>query len=101
MLVNKHKVGRNDPCPCGSQLKFKVCHGDELKKAICNRVVQEKMLQLIRQEQRKKIITLQQNDCYECARKGKVDGLKCIACQFISDDERIAETYNRRTKKDG
>jgi SEC-C motif len=21
------KVGRNDPCPCGSQLKFKKCHG--------------------------------------------------------------------------
>ena len=21
------KVGRNDPCPCGSGKKFKVCHG--------------------------------------------------------------------------
>jgi uncharacterized protein len=21
------KVGRNDPCPCGSQRKYKVCHG--------------------------------------------------------------------------
>jgi len=21
------KVGRNDPCPCGSDLKFKKCHG--------------------------------------------------------------------------
>jgi len=21
------KVGRNDPCPCGSGRKFKVCHG--------------------------------------------------------------------------
>ena len=21
------KVGRNDPCPCGSQEKFKKCHG--------------------------------------------------------------------------
>ena len=21
------KVGRNDPCPCGSLLKFKKCHG--------------------------------------------------------------------------
>jgi uncharacterized protein YecA (UPF0149 family) len=20
-------VGRNDPCPCGSQKKFKKCHG--------------------------------------------------------------------------
>ena len=22
-----HKVGRNDPCPCGSGKKYKVCHG--------------------------------------------------------------------------
>lgn len=22
------KAGRNDPCPCGSEKKFKVCHGD-------------------------------------------------------------------------
>jgi preprotein translocase subunit SecA len=21
------KVGRNDPCPCGSGLKYKRCHG--------------------------------------------------------------------------
>ena len=21
------KIGRNDPCPCGSELKFKQCHG--------------------------------------------------------------------------
>jgi uncharacterized protein YecA (UPF0149 family) len=21
------KVGRNDPCPCGSEKKFKQCHG--------------------------------------------------------------------------
>ncbi len=24
-----HKVGRNDPCPCGSGKKFKACHGKE------------------------------------------------------------------------
>jgi preprotein translocase subunit SecA len=23
------KVGRNDPCPCGSGTKFKKCHGAE------------------------------------------------------------------------
>ena len=23
-------VGRNDPCPCGSGLKFKKCHGKDL-----------------------------------------------------------------------
>lgn len=25
--VGKLKIGRNDPCPCGSNLKFKKCHG--------------------------------------------------------------------------
>ncbi len=25
----EHKVGRNDPCPCGSGKKFKKCHGAE------------------------------------------------------------------------
>ncbi len=26
-VVNTQKVGRNDPCPCGSGKKFKKCHG--------------------------------------------------------------------------
>ena len=27
-IVNEHpKIGRNDPCPCGSGLKYKNCHG--------------------------------------------------------------------------
>ncbi|KKT89797.1 MAG: Protein translocase subunit SecA [Candidatus Moranbacteria bacterium GW2011_GWC2_45_10] len=26
-IVNDHKVGRNDPCPCGSGKKYKQCHG--------------------------------------------------------------------------
>ena len=26
-IVNKDKVGRNDPCPCGSGKKYKKCHG--------------------------------------------------------------------------
>jgi preprotein translocase subunit SecA len=25
------KIGRNDPCPCGSGLKFKKCHGEALE----------------------------------------------------------------------
>ena len=24
---NSNKVHRNDPCPCGSKLKYKRCHG--------------------------------------------------------------------------
>ena len=26
-LATRTKVGRNDPCPCGSGKKFKNCHG--------------------------------------------------------------------------
>lgn len=26
-LINKDKIGRNDPCPCGSGKKYKKCHG--------------------------------------------------------------------------
>ncbi|MDQ3453186.1 MAG: SEC-C metal-binding domain-containing protein [Actinomycetota bacterium] len=26
-MRNEDKVGRNDPCPCGSGLKYKRCHG--------------------------------------------------------------------------
>ncbi len=29
-IVNSPKVGRNDPCPCGSGKKFKNCHGRNL-----------------------------------------------------------------------
>jgi preprotein translocase subunit SecA len=25
--AGKRKVGRNEPCPCGSGRKYKVCHG--------------------------------------------------------------------------
>jgi preprotein translocase subunit SecA len=25
--AEKHKIGRNDPCPCGSGQKYKKCHG--------------------------------------------------------------------------
>ena len=28
-IVKPKKVGRNDPCPCGSGLKFKNCHGKD------------------------------------------------------------------------
>jgi preprotein translocase subunit SecA len=27
MMRSTQKVGRNDPCPCGSGKKFKHCHG--------------------------------------------------------------------------
>jgi SEC-C motif len=32
-LGKNKKVGRNDPCPCGSGKKFKTCHGDVTKQS--------------------------------------------------------------------
>jgi preprotein translocase subunit SecA len=28
-IVNTNKIGRNDPCPCGSGKKYKACHGKD------------------------------------------------------------------------
>lgn len=49
----KGKVGRNELCPCKSGLKFKHCHNDPAKKAICEVAVRETMLRLIMQEKHK------------------------------------------------
>jgi len=48
--------GRADPCPCGSGLKFKHCHGDGGKQAACDRVAFEHMSLLIIKEQHKRNI---------------------------------------------
>lgn len=97
MIQPKHKVGRNEPCPCGSHLKFKKCHGDPVKQMICNQVANEKMVELIRAEQRKYIIAEKQKTCKSCNGLGIVDGdgmaYKCSACQFLTDEERIAYEY--------
>ena len=53
-LTKSNKPGRNEQCPCGSGLKFKFCHGDPLKMAICNQVANEKMVELIKETQIKK-----------------------------------------------
>jgi len=26
-VIRREKIGRNDPCPCGSGKKYKKCHG--------------------------------------------------------------------------
>jgi len=52
-IKGNQKPGRNEPCPCGSGLKYKKCHGDSLKQALCNRVANEKMVALIELEKEK------------------------------------------------
>lgn len=53
-LLPKREVGRNDLCPCGSELKSKHCHGDQVKRAVCEKVMRETMLRLIMQEKFKR-----------------------------------------------
>lgn len=63
---------RNDLCPYKLGLKFKFCHGDPSKQAICNRVVQETMLRLIFNERVKRGIICQH---------GIAKDEKCIDCE--------------------
>lgn len=53
-LKSKTTPGRNEPCPCESGLKYKYCHGDPLKRAVCERVMAETMVRLIIQEKLRK-----------------------------------------------
>ena len=94
-VLPKHKVGRNEPCPCESGLKYKKCHGDPVKQMVCSRVANEHMVELIRIEQRKHIIAEQQKECEVCGQTGKDENdYKCPACQFITDEERIKYEYD-------
>ena len=97
-LKKNNRPGRNDECPCGSRLKFKICHGDQQKTAVCNRVANEKMAQLIKVEQIKKIIEMQKQECGVCGHTGRSAEGTC-RCQFVTDEEYIAnfaeEKYNQ------
>ncbi|KKL81765.1 hypothetical protein LCGC14_1991470 [marine sediment metagenome] len=94
---NNNTPGRNDPCQCGSGLRVKICHGDQQKIAVCNRVANEKMAQLIKAEQVKKIIETQKQECDVCGHTGQsAEGI--CRCQFVTDEEYRAnvaeEKYN-------
>ena len=54
LLKAKTDPGRNELCPCGSELKFKNCHGDPVKRAVCETVMRETMVRLIMQEKFKR-----------------------------------------------
>lgn len=46
-IKDSQKPGRNELCPCGSGLKYKYCHGDQIKVVLCNQAANEKMAELI------------------------------------------------------
>jgi hypothetical protein len=33
-VIRREKIGRNDPCPCGSGKKYKKCHGAGVPAAV-------------------------------------------------------------------
>ncbi len=41
---NDKKIGRNEPCPCGSKVKYKLCCGDEDIKALRQDHLRQKIL---------------------------------------------------------
>lgn len=84
------KAGRNDPCPCGSELKFKWCHGDQEKQKACNAVANIFMARLITEERKKRGLDPYLYTCKGCGKgfdqpvKSEISGpvpiLKCPLC---------------------
>ena len=72
-LKGNKQPGRNEPCPCTSGLKFKYCHGDPGKRAVCERVMMEKMVELIIVEKIKKRLI---------CRHGTPKGEHCSDCKI-------------------
>ncbi len=65
------KIGRNDPCPCKSGLKYKKCHGDPVKIAMVKHAAEVAMNHLIQNERIKKGIIckhglLKTEHCKDC-----------------------------------
>lgn len=63
--------GRNDPCPCGSGLKHKKCHGDPVKIDMVNHAANVAMNHLIQCERVKKGLI---------CKHGVAKSEKCVDC---------------------
>lgn len=67
---NTPEPGRNEACVCGSGLKYKRCHGDPCKLAICNRIVDEHMTGLIMKEKLDRgLITKREHNAFLAKRR--------------------------------
>ncbi len=51
-LRGRSKFPRNQKCPCGSELKYKQCHGREAHIQLCRTEVARKFISLIKREKR-------------------------------------------------
>ena len=61
-------VGRNDLCPCGSELKAKFCHQDHEKMRACNAVANMYMARLISEERKKRGLDPYVFVCEKCGK---------------------------------
>lgn len=61
-------VGRNEPCPCGSEVKHKYCHGDPKKLQMCNAVANMYMSKLIVEERKKRGLAPYVFICEKCGK---------------------------------
>jgi len=48
--MNKRKIGRNEPCPCGSGLKYKKCHGNQKQNLLLNNKIHENLQRQIMEQ---------------------------------------------------
>lgn len=106
LKLKGRKPGRNDPCICGSGLKYKTCHGSSIKRAICNQIANEKMIELIRGEKRKRGMPIELV-CPDCNQIADIT-LRCEFCnrtgvvtekQVIERNaELVKENYNELTR---
>lgn len=49
-IKGNQKPKRNKPCPCGSELKYKWCHGDMTKTLLAREAMNRRMAELIIEE---------------------------------------------------
>ncbi len=73
--------GRNEPCPCGSRLKYKHCHGDDLKIETAKRIANQVFTQLVMREQVKRGI------CPNPECDGTLEDGKCTKCTFVVPEQ--------------
>lgn len=60
------KIDRNGPCPCGSGLKSKQCHGDSVKIEYANFIANQTMSVLVAEEQKKRGLMPYRFRCGDC-----------------------------------
>lgn len=72
-IVGGREPGRNDPCPCGSGLKYKHCHGDTEKLQTVRKFAVALMGQLIRRTKMEKGMIPWPFTCNACG-KGFTQG---------------------------